>query len=99
MIEHPTVQRDTQAWIFQTWASFLIAVSATGLGILYLPVDGWIRGFLAMGLLFTIGSCFTLSKTIRDNHEAGRLLNRISDAKTERILREFEMKTEAEPAR
>ena len=42
----------------------------TSLGIAYLPVDVWTKGFLGMGLLFTIGSCFSLAKTVRDDHEA-----------------------------
>jgi hypothetical protein len=29
-------------------------------------------------------------KTLRDDHEAKRLVNRLTEAKTERILREFE---------
>ncbi len=61
---------NTAAWHIQVWASFLIASSATVIGILYLPVDVWIKGFLGMGLLFTVGSCFSLAKTIRDEHEA-----------------------------
>ena len=93
-MEHPLLQKDTAAWIFQVWASFLLAVLSTALGILYLPVDGWMKGFLAMGLIFTVGSCFSLAKTLRDNHESSKLLNRITDAKTEKILREYEMKSE-----
>ncbi|MBX3270446.1 MAG: hypothetical protein KF729_09310 [Sandaracinaceae bacterium] len=62
----------TAAWKFQVWASFVIATAFTGAGILYLPVDVWTKGFLAMGLLFTIGSCFGLAKTVRDDHEAER---------------------------
>lgn len=45
-----------------------------------------------MGVLFSIGSCFTLSKTVRDNHEARKLINRVSEVKTERMLSEYEMK-------
>jgi hypothetical protein len=30
----------------------------------------------------------TLTKTLRDNHEAAKLLNRIEDARTERLLME-----------
>jgi hypothetical protein len=59
--------------------------------IAYLPVDAWIRAFFGMGLLFSIGSALTLAKTLRDNHEARRLLNRLSEAKTEKIIREFEV--------
>lgn len=60
----------TAAWRFQVWASFVLASTITSLGILYLPVDLWTKGFLGMGLLFTVGSCFSLAKTLRDEHEA-----------------------------
>ena len=62
----------TAAWKFQVWVSFVVSASSMTLGILYLPVDLWTKGFFAMGLLFTIGSCFSLAKTIRDEHEADR---------------------------
>ena len=40
--------------------------------------------------LFLVGSSFTLAKTLRDNHEALRLVNRVKSAKTERLIREYE---------
>lgn len=64
--------KNTVAWQFQVWASFVISASVTAIGVAYLPVDPWTKGFLAMGLLFTIGSCFSLAKTIRDEHETRR---------------------------
>lgn len=85
-----TPQRDTDAWVFQAWASFVLSFGTTLVGIVWLPADNWVRGFLVMGLLFTVNAAFTLAKTIRDNHEAGRLVNRIHDAKAEKLLHEFE---------
>jgi hypothetical protein len=84
------IQKDTTAWIFQTWASFVLAFGTMLVGIYYLPVDPWIRGFMVMGTIFTVASSFTLAKTIRDNHEASKLINRVRDAKAEKILREYE---------
>ena len=86
-------QRDTDAWIFQAWASFVISFGAMLVGIVWLPVDHWVKGFLGMGLLYTINACFTLAKTVRDNHEASKLVNRISGAKTEKLLNEFEARS------
>ncbi|MGF1464854.1 MAG: YiaA/YiaB family inner membrane protein [Sandaracinaceae bacterium] len=63
---------NTPAWRFQSWAAFVISAGLTGFGVMFLPVDIWMRGFLGMGLLFTIGSCFSLAKTIRDDAEATR---------------------------
>jgi len=91
MMRTDDVQRDTPAWMFQVWASFAIAVGATAIGIAYLPLDPWLRAFLGMGLMFSVGSAFSLAKTLRDNHEAKRLLNRLSEAKTEKIIREYEI--------
>jgi hypothetical protein len=53
-------------------------------------VDLWIRGYLAMGLFFTVSSTVTLSKTLRDRHESERLVNRLKSVKTERLLHEYE---------
>jgi hypothetical protein len=91
MVRHEEFQRDTAAWIFQVWASFALAVGTTAMGIAYLPLDPWIRAFFGMGLLFSVGSAFSLAKTLRDNHEAQRLLNRLSEAKAEKIIRDFEV--------
>ena len=81
-------QKDTAAWILQVWASFILATSSTAIGIFYLPVDNWIKGFLGMGLTFSVGSTFTLAKTIRDNHEYQRITARLDEAKVEKLLAE-----------
>ncbi|MGH6863638.1 MAG: YiaA/YiaB family inner membrane protein, partial [Methylocella sp.] len=41
---------------------------------------------LGMGIMLLIQSCITLTKTMRDSQEAQSLVNRIEDAKTERLL-------------
>lgn len=77
---------DTAAWVFQAWASFGLAVVATGFGIFNLPVDAWVRGYMAMGMLFTVGSSFTLAKTMRDLAESKRVSAVVQNAKVEEIL-------------
>jgi len=94
MNTNESISRDTPAWRFQVWTSFAIAVFAMSTGILRLPLDAWLRGFLGVGYFFSLASAFTLAKTLRDEHEAQRLLTRIQAAKTERILREFEKTSE-----
>ena len=54
----------------------------------YLPIDLWMKGYLTMGIIMMLQSCVTLTKTIRDMHESGKLVNRIEDAKAERLLME-----------
>jgi len=79
-------QKDTAAWILQVWVSFILATSGTGIGIIYLPVDNWVKSFMGMGLTFSVGSAFTLAKTIRDNHESERITAKLDEAKVEKLL-------------
>jgi hypothetical protein len=41
-----------------------------------------------MGFLMLVQSCITMTKTMRDVHESDRLVNRLEDAKAERLLME-----------
>jgi hypothetical protein len=84
------VSKNTPAWRFQTILSFFLSLGLTTIEIVYLPADLWVKGFLLMGLTFTVGSAFTLAKTLRDDYEAQKLINRIHSAKTEKILKDFE---------
>ena len=74
------------AWTIQVWLSFLISIFAMTGGIVLCPADLWVRGYLFMGLLFTVGSTISLTKTMRDNHEASKLHAAIKNAQLERIL-------------
>ncbi|WP_375769719.1 YiaA/YiaB family inner membrane protein [Archangium gephyra] len=78
------------AWVIQTWLSFALAVGVMAIGIYHLPIDGWQKAFLGMGLLFTIGSTFSLSKTVRDQHEQERLTARIDEARVTKLLAEVD---------
>lgn len=80
---------DTAAWRFQVIAAFAIALGLTTGGILFLPLTIWVKGYLIMGLYFTVSSAFGLAKTLRDAHESHRIVNKISEAKTEKMLREL----------
>jgi len=83
-------ESNTTAWSVQAYASFIVALFALVGGILFLPVDWWSRGYLLMGTMFTVGSTFTLAKTVRDNHEVAKLRNRVNQAKAEELLHRFE---------
>ena len=55
-------------------------------------VAPWIIGGIGsriIGGFAMLMQTLTLTKTIRDMHESGKLVNRIEDAKTERILMDF----------
>ena len=66
-----TARRDTAQWIFQTWASFGVALATTVLGAWNLPSGSLDMAFVFMGAGFTLFSALVLSKHLRDNqHES-----------------------------
>lgn len=81
-------QDHSSAWIIQTWLSFVISISATTIGIVYLPVNPWVKSFMGMGLAFSVGSTISLTKTQRDIHEGKKLTSKIEEARVEKILAE-----------
>ena len=84
----PTSTQNTGAWLTFTYVSFAAASFMMAVGIWALPATLWIKGYLMMAAVFMVGSAFTLAKTVRDEHEAKRMANRIEDAKAERLLME-----------
>jgi hypothetical protein len=78
--------RHTSSWVAFTYATFLLSLVMIGVGVAFMPMDIWMKGFLAMAVVLLVQSCITTAKTLRDNEEAGKLVNRIEDAKTERLL-------------
>ena len=81
--------RNTTAFFAQAAISFGVASLAVGIGITYLPVDRWIRGFLAVGCLFLVSSAFTLAKCVRDQQEYA-LVSRAEQARLEKFLSEHD---------
>jgi hypothetical protein len=80
------VLHHSQSWIVFTYLSFAAALAMVVVGIIVMPLELGMKGYLVMGVVMLIQSCITLSKTLRDNEEAGKLASRIEDAKTERLL-------------
>ena len=89
MEEH--IQRDSASWVFFVKLSFAASMGAMLAGIFFLPADWWIKGYLVMGTLFLTGSTITMTKTIRDQSEAEKLSKKISNAKTEKLLKEYDL--------
>ena len=87
---------DTPAWVFQSWAAFLLSTGITFAGVLWLPgqVSPWIQGYLAVAIFFAISSSFTLSKTIRDEHEGAKVLQETGATPTPPLLKLSENRRE-----
>ncbi|WP_424183693.1 YiaA/YiaB family inner membrane protein [Actinokineospora sp. G85] len=80
----------TGAFYAQAALSFAIALVTTTVGIAFLPVDPWVRAFLAVGALYTVTSAFTLAKVIRDRQEDAAVSVRIDRARMERLMAEHD---------
>jgi hypothetical protein len=83
-------QKPTPAFYAQATISFGVSLIGVLLGVAYLPVSGWMRAFLALGLLYAVTSAFTLAKCVRDNHEANSVVHRVDEARLERFLTEYD---------
>jgi len=94
-MNNTTSTQHSPAWVAFTYISFGASAFMVGIGIWFLPLDLSIKGYLTMGFLMLVQSCITMTKTMRDNHESGKLVNRIEDAKAERLLMEVERSARA----
>ena len=81
----------TTAFYVQAALSFSISVVSVAIGIAYLPMGAWPRGFLALGLLFVVTSAFTLAKCVRDQQEAGEIISRVDQARLEKLLTDHDL--------
>lgn len=90
MSETPVKQQNTGAYFGQAVASFAVALGATAFGIYFLEADGWVRAFLAIAVLYLTTSAFTLAKVVRDKQEAGGIVNRVDQARLEKLLAEHD---------
>jgi hypothetical protein len=90
MAQPRTILPHSPAWVAQVWLAFALALGTTMVGVFYLPVEIWVKAFLGMGLLFTVGSTVNLAKTTRDIFEAEKLASRVDEARMERLLVEHD---------
>jgi hypothetical protein len=73
-------------WVLFTYLSFATSLLMVGIGIVLLPIDLSMRGYLAIGVLMVVQASITLTKTQRDAAENARLVNRVEVARTEQLL-------------
>lgn len=81
-------QPHSSAFVTFSYASFGASAFLVAIGVFFMPIDLWMKGYLTMGIVMLVQTCVTLTKTLRDRHESGKLVNRIEDARAERLLME-----------
>ncbi|MFJ4846536.1 YiaA/YiaB family inner membrane protein [Streptomyces sp. NPDC088733] len=87
---NPIRQQTTAAYSAQAALSFALALTAMVVGIAYLPVGPWVRGFLAVGLLYVVTSAFTLATVVRDRQDEGQVTSRVDQARLDKLLAEHD---------
>ncbi|MFP5069889.1 YiaA/YiaB family inner membrane protein [Pseudonocardia nantongensis] len=85
-----TTPATTAAFHMQAVLSFGVSLAAVVIGTVYLPVDGWVKAFLAIAVLYAITSAFTLAKCVRDKQESLTVVNRVDQARMEKLLAEHD---------
>lgn len=90
-MSNPLRPRTTVAFYGQAVASFAVSLGATVIGIGYLHDSRWVRAFLALGLLYTVTSAFTMAKVIRDRHEEHGVVSRVDQARVDKLLAEQDL--------
>jgi len=78
--------KDSSVWRTFTMASFAIAASMMAGGIYFMEASFAAKGFYAMAAIMLVHTSITITKTLRDVEEGSRLINRLEDAKTEKLL-------------
>lgn len=78
--------KHSSTWISFSYASFGFAVLMLTVGLYMMPLDLWGKGYLAMGIIMLVQTTVNITKTLRDNQESEKLVRKIEDAKTEKLL-------------
>lgn len=80
---------NSASWLFFVKLTFGISVAAMVAFIFFMNGDLLTKGYLALNSLFMVSTTIMMSKTLRDEHENTKMVNKISEAKTNKILKEY----------
>lgn len=83
------IQSNSSGWLFFVKASFGIALCAMLGGIFFSPIEFIVKAYFGLCSLFLVSSTITLSKSMRDQHESQRIMNKIAEAKTQQLIKEY----------
>jgi len=80
---------NTQAFSILAWISFGVSFIGMAVGLIYLEMDIYQKGFIGMTYLFSISSCFVLAKVVRDKQEGEDYVKKIENAKNEHMISKY----------
>ena len=89
------IQQDSTAWKAFVKLAFGVALFFSIVGLWFLPLEIWLKGYMAMAYFFTIGTTITMIKTMRDEHESRKVFKRLNELRAERMIKDHELKIAA----
>ncbi|TAE73783.1 MAG: hypothetical protein EAZ85_06260 [Bacteroidetes bacterium] len=81
--------KNTPAFYFLAWISFLISSFGVVLGIVFMEGVWFAKAFFTMAYLFSLSSCFMVAKVVRDKQEEESLTKKIEKAKTQHLINKY----------
>lgn len=69
--------QNSKSFFNMAWIGFILSAMGMTVGIIYADVDLASKGFLIMSYLFSVSSCFTVAKVVRDRHEEDLYINKV----------------------
>lgn len=88
-MERPYQEETSNYWNLFAKLNFFIAIISIALSVYLLEVDLIAKGYFILSSLYLFTTTVILSKTIRDQEESKKILNKIEQAKTNKILKDY----------
>lgn len=88
-MEKPFVEKTSTYWSVFTKINFIIAIVAIGISVYNLDAPLVVKGYYILASLYLFTTTVILTKTIRDEDESRKMINRIEEAKTNKILKDY----------
>ena len=79
---------NTKSFYTMAWIAFVVSFAGMAIGLVTLDAAIATKGFIGMSYLFSVVSCFTVAKVVRDRHEESKFIHKVESAKTEKFLNE-----------
>lgn len=89
MADNSITTKNTNSWVLFTVSSFIVSAAMMAGGIFFMEASFAAKGFYAMASIMLVHTSITITKTLRDNEESERLIHKIDEARTEKLLREI----------
>ncbi len=81
--------KNSSAFYFLAWASFVISFAGVGLGLAFMEAVWSVKAFFGMSYLFSVSSCFMVAKVVRDKQEEESLISKVEKAKTQQLINKY----------